>query len=408
MNRIPFLDLVTVHRELRAELHGVLDTALDTAGFIGGPVVQEFERAFAECCQTRFCVGMGSGTDALRLALMAAGVQPGDTVVTVPLTFIATAEAISQAGARPDFVDVDERTYTMDPEKLRAYLETACTPEPGTGRVVSKRTGSPVTAVVPVHLYGQVADMDPLLELAARYRLLVIEDACQAQGAEYFRQGEARWRKAGSLGRAAAFSFYPGKNLGACGEAGAVTTDDEGVARWCQRLRDHGQSAKYFHDIEGYNARLDAIQAGFLRVKLRHLARWNEERRRAARFYDEAFADAGATVVRPEVPRWSRPVYHLYVVRVADRQRLQQDLAAAGIGTGIHYPTPLHLLPPYAGLGYGPGDFPVAEQAAAQVLSLPMFPGLSTEQQEQVVKRVLESAGAVEAPGEALTFGGRR
>jgi len=412
MNRsaIPFLDLVTVHRELRAELRSVLDRALDTAGFIGGPVVQEFERAFAEFCQTRFCVGMSNGTDALRLALIGAGVQPGDTVVTVPLTFIATTEAISQAGASPDFVDVDERTYTMDPERLREYLETDCTPDPLTGRVMSKRTGGPVTAVIPVHLYGQVADMDPILELAAQYNLIVIEDACQAQGAEYFRQREGRWRAAGSMGHAAAFSFYPGKNLGACGEAGAVTTGDERVARQCQILRDHGQSAKYFHDVEGYNARLDAIQAGFLRVKLHHLAEWNELRRQAAQFYDEAFARAEAAVVRPVVPRWSRPVYHLYVVRVADRARVQNDLAAAGIGTGIHYPTPLHLLPPYAGLGFRPGDFPVAEQTASQVLSLPMFPGLSPEQQERVVQGLLESVRGAHphVNGHPLAFGCRR
>src|SRR2546422_9340784 len=273
---IPFLELVTVHRELREELRSVFETALDTAGFIGGPVVQEFERDFSEFCDSQFCVGMASGTDALRLALVAAGVQPGDTVVTVPFTFIATTEAISQAGAWPDFVDIDERTYTMDPEKLRAYLETECTPNPETGRVVSKRSGGPVTAVIPVHLYGQMADMDPILELAARYDLIVIEDACQAHGAEYLSKKEDRWRKAGSMGRAAAFSFYPGKNLGACGEAGAITTDDEQLARRCQMLRDHGQSRKYFHDIEGYNARLDAVQAGVLRVQLPYLAKWDE------------------------------------------------------------------------------------------------------------------------------------
>src|SRR5437867_3896173 len=286
-DKISFLDLVTVHRELREELRSVFETALDTASFIGGPMVQEFERDFAEFSGSRFCVGMASGTDALRLALVAAGVKPGDTVVTVPLTFFATTEAISQAGARFDFVDVDARTYTMDPDRLRAYLETVCTPDPQTGRVVSKRTGSPVTAVVPVHLYGQMADMDPILELAARYDLIVIEDACQAHGSEYLSKREGRWRKAGSMARAAAFSFYPGKNLGACGEAGAVTTDDEQVARGCSMLRDHGQSSKYIHDIEGYNGRLDAIEAGLLRVKLRHLVKWNEQRREVARNYGE-------------------------------------------------------------------------------------------------------------------------
>ena len=391
---IPFLDLVTVHRELREELRSVFETALDTASFIGGPVVKEFERDFAEFCETRFCVGMASGTDALRLALLAAGVQPGDTVLTVPLTFFATTEAISQAGARFDFVDIDARTYTMDPEKLRAYLEIKCTPDQKTGRLVSKRTGSQVTTVILVHLYGQMADMDPILELAARYNLIVIEDACQAHGAEYLSKKEGRWRKAGSMGRAAAFSFYPGKNLGACGEAGAVTTDDEHVARGCSMLRDHGQSRKYIHDLEGYNGRLDAIQAGLLRVKLRHLAKWNEQRRELARIYEELLADAAGTVILPHVPSWSRPVYHLYVVRVADRDRLQSDLTAAGIGTGIHYPIPLHLVKAYEALGFRPGDFPIAEQAAAQVLSLPMFPGLRPEQQERVATCVLESTRA--------------
>src|SRR5436853_1402454 len=296
---VPFIDLVTPHLELEEELVSVFRSALTTAGFVGGRMVEDFERDFAQFCGTQQCVGVGSGTDALRFALVAAGVQPGDTVVTVPLTFIATTEAISQVGARPDFVDVDARTYTMDPEKLRVYLETECSPDRRTGRVVSKRTGSPVTAVIPVHLYGQIADMDPLLELTARYNLILIEDACQAHGAEYFSKKEARWRKAGSMGHAAAFSFYPGKNLGACGEAGAITTDDERLARRCQMLRDPGQSKKYFHDVQGYNGRLDAIQAGILRVKLRHLAKWHEHRRQCARRYDESFTDADVSVSLP-------------------------------------------------------------------------------------------------------------
>src|SRR5436309_102027 len=366
---IPFLDLVTVHRELREELRSVFETALDTAGFVGGPAVQEFELDFAEFCESRFCVGMASGTDALRLALIAAGVRPGDTVVTVPLTFIATTEAISQAGARPDFVDIDERTYTMDPERLRSYLETKCRRDLRTNRVLSKRTGSPVTAVIPVHLYGQMADMDPILDLATRYNLIVIEDACQAHGAEYLSKKDG-WRKAGSMGRAAVFSFYPGKNLGACGEAGAITTDDEQLARRCQMLRDHGQSRKYFHDFEGYNGRLDAIQAGILCAKLRYLAKWNERRREHARRYDELFAPANGALTLPYVPAWSRPVHHLYVVGVADRDRLRADLARDGIDTGIHYPAPLHLLKAYEALGFRRGDFPMAERAASQVLAL--------------------------------------
>jgi dTDP-4-amino-4,6-dideoxygalactose transaminase len=389
--QIPFLDLVTVHRELREELRAVFEAALDTAGFIGGPMVQEFERDFAELCETGFCVGMASGTDAVRLALVASGVRPGDTVVTVPHTFFATTEAISQAGARFDFVDIDARTYTMDPEKLRAYLETRCVPDAKTGRVVSQRTGGPVTAIIPVHLYGQVADMDAILDVASRYNLIVIEDACQAHGAEYFSKREGRWRKAGSMGRAAAFSFYPGKNLGACGEAGAVTTDDPPIARGCSMLRDHGQSEKYIHDVEGYNGRLDAIQAGLLRVKLRHVVKWNEQRREVARRYDELFGQANGAVVLPCVPFWSRPVYHLYVVRVADRDRLQRDLAAAGIGTGIHYPVPLHRVKAYEAEGFRPGNFPISERVADEVLSLPMFPGLAPAQQQRIVGEVMKS-----------------
>ena len=285
--KVPFVDLVAPHVELQAELLAVCKKAFETAGFIGGPEVEGFEREFAEYCDAKYCVGVNSGTDALRFALTAAGVKTGDIVLTVPHTFIATTEAISQAGARPDFVDIDRRTFTMDPEKLRHYLETKCVLDSATGRYVHKSLGMPVTAVVPVHLYGQTADMDPILELAAQYKLVVIEDACQAHGAEYFSKKQNRWLKAGSIGQAAAFSFYPGKNLGACGEGGAVTTNDKALARNVAMLRDHGQSKKYYHDIEGYNGRLDSIQAGILRIKLRHLSRWNEQRRASARVYDE-------------------------------------------------------------------------------------------------------------------------
>ena len=392
-SKVPFVDLVTPHRELEEELVSVFRNALRTAGFVGGSVVEDFEREYAEFSDVKYCVGVASGTDALRFALIAAGVQPGDTVVTVPNTFIATTEAITQVGARPDFVDVEARTYTMDPEKLRLYLETQCTRDVQTGRVVSKRTGGPVSAVIPVHLYGQIADMDPIVELAAQYGLTIIEDACQAHGAEYFSKREGRWRKAGSMGRAAAISFYPGKNLGACGEAGALITNDERLARLCKMLRDHGQSKKYFHVFEGYNGRLDAIQAGVLRVKLRHLAKWNERRRELAQEYGELFAGTEG-VILPSAPDWSRPVYHLYVIRVADRDRLQQDLTAAGIGTGIHYPVPLHLTKAYEALPFRPGDFPVSERAASEVLSLPMFPGLSPQQQRYVVAEVRRSMAA--------------
>ena len=398
-DKIPFLDLVTVHRGLQEEFVEILKTALNSAGFIGGPMVQGFEQDFARFCESRFCVGVASGTDALRFALIAAGVRSGDIVVTVPNTFIATTEAISQAGARPDFVDIDEQTYTMDPAKLLHYLETECTWDSKVKRAFHKETGNPVTAVVPVHLYGQMADMDPILDLATRYNLKVIEDACQAQGAEYFSKKENRWRKAGSVGHAAAFSFYPGKNLGACGEAGGITTDDEQLAQTCRLLRDHGQSKKYFHDIEGYNGRLDAIQAGFLRAKLRHLKQWNDQRREIAERYNKLFAGSESRVTLPHQPEWSRSVYHLYVLRVADRAQLQKRLDEAGVSTGIHYPIALHLTKAYEGRGFVPGDFPVAEKAASQVLSLPMFPELTGRQQERVVEEVLKSLAVASGSG---------
>jgi dTDP-4-amino-4,6-dideoxygalactose transaminase len=394
--RIPFLDLVAPHTELRDELLEVFTSAIGTASFIGGPMVDGFEREFAAYCQTRHSIGVSSGTDALRFALMAAGVKPGDTVLTVPNTFIATTEAISQSGAHIDFVDVDERTYTLNPVLLEAYLTTQCSKDPKSGRLINTRSGSPVTAVIPVHLYGQVADMDPIMELAARYQLVVIEDACQAHGAQYFSQKQGRWMTAGSIGHAGAFSFYPGKNLGACGEAGAITTNDEQIDRQCRKLREHGQSKKYYHDIEGYNGRLDAIQAGILRVKLRRLPEWTEQRRACARLYDQLFAGAEAKLATPYVPEWSKPVYHLYVIRTADRASLQKALDAAGIGTGIHYPIPLHLTTAYASLGFKVGSFPVAESAAEHILSLPMFPTLSGDQQRRVAECTLASLSAEE------------
>jgi dTDP-4-amino-4,6-dideoxygalactose transaminase len=266
--KIPFLDLITPHVELEAELLAVCQKVLRTAGFVGGPMVEDFEREFAKFCDTTYCVGLASGTDAVRFALMAAGVQQGDTVVTVSHTFIATTEAITQAGARIAFVDINEQTYCMDPAKLREYLERECHVDAATGKLIHTKTKSPVTAIVPVHIYGQVADMDAILELAHRFNLIVVEDACQAHGAEYFSKKQNRWLKAGSVGRAAAFSFYPGKNLGACGEGGAITTNDPEIARKSAMIRDHGQSKKYYHDVEGYNGRLDSMQAGMLRVKL--------------------------------------------------------------------------------------------------------------------------------------------
>jgi dTDP-4-amino-4,6-dideoxygalactose transaminase len=380
-------------------LSAIFGRVLDTAGFIGGPMVEDFERGFAKFCDTQHCVGVGSGTDALRFALIAAGVKQGDVVVTVPNTFIATTEAITQAGATPEFVDVDERTYSMDPEQLRKYLQVECSVDGTTGRVFSKRLGRPVTAVVPVHLYGQTADMDPIMDLAERFGLQVIEDACQAHGAEYFSKRQGRWLKAGSMGRAAAFSFYPGKNLGACGEAGAVTTNDGDVARKVRMLRDHGQAKKYYHDMEGYNGRIDSIQAGILNVKLRHLAAWNEKRRECASRYQELLNEAADGIKLPCEPSWSKAVFHLYVVQVHKREELMNHLSAAGIGSGIHYPIPLHLQNAYKDLGYHEGSFPVSERAASQILSLPMFPGLTYEQQDRVAQKVLDFVYADPAMG---------
>lgn len=388
VSSIPFLDLVTPHVELEQELTKVFQQALRTASFIGGPMVENFEKAFAAFCDTQHSVAVNSGTDALRFALMAAGVRTGDAVVTVPHTFIATTEAISQAGALPEFVDIDNRTYNMDPEKLREYLEQKCTKD-ASGKLISRRSGRPVTAIVPVHLYGQMADMDAILDLASRFGLIVVEDACQAHGAQYFSRKQNRWLTAGSIGRAAAFSFYPGKNLGACGEAGAVTTNDEGLAAQIRMIRDHGQAQKYYHDIEGYNGRLDAIQAGLLHVKLQHLTKWNDERRERAAGYKRLFEAAGSPVNLPYEPSWSRAVYHLYVVRTDDREGLMAFLKDAGIGTGIHYPIPLHLQKAYRTLNYRSGDFPVTERAAEAIVSLPMFPSLTSEQQARVVNQVL-------------------
>ena len=386
-HNIPFLDLVTPHLELEEELTGVFRRALLTAGFVGGPVVEEFEKAFAAFCNVSHSIAVSSGTDALRFALMACGVQPGDVVLTVPNTFIATTEAISQAGATPEFVDIDEQTYNMSVEMLWQFLERQCTRDKS-GRLISRRSGRPVTAVVPVHLYGQMADMDTILDLAGQYGLTVIEDACQAHGAEYFSKKLNCWMKAGSMGRAAAFSFYPGKNLGACGEGGAVTTNDTVLAGKISMLRDHGQVKKYYHNMEGYNGRLDAIQAGLLHAKLSHLARWNGQRRNRASEYNRLLAENEA-VILPHEPAWSRAVNHLYVVRTADREGMMNHLKEVGIGTGIHYPISLHLQNAYAPLNYRLGDFPVTERVSAEILSLPMFPHLTAQQQARVAEEIL-------------------
>jgi len=361
--RVPFLDLNAHHQPLRAELLAAIQEVIDCGAFAGGPFVAKFEEEFAAFCQTRYAVGVGSGTEALWLVLLAFGIGPGDEVITVPSTFMATAEAISFAGAKPVFVDIDERTYTLDPE----LLERAITPR--------------TKAIIPVHLFGQIADMDPILEIARRHQLRVIEDACQAHGAEY------KGRKAGSIGNAGCFSFYPGKNLGAFGEAGAVTTDDKALCERIQTLRDHGQAKKYYHSDIGWNARMDGIQAAVLRVKLKGLERGNAARRDHAREYGELLGSREDLITPPEAAG-SKHVYHVYAVRVQGRDQLLRALADRGIGCGIHYPIPVHLQQAYRGLNLGRGSFPVAERCAEEFLSLPMFPELTADQIETVAREL--------------------
>ena len=386
---VPFLDLVTPHLDLEEELVAVFREAVRTGRFIGGSMVDEFEKEFAAFCEARYSIGVGSGTDALRFALIAAGVKPGDIVITVPNTFIATTEAITQAGAQPDFIDVEKTTFNMDPDGLRDYIDTKCEVDSVSGALMHKGKGRPVTAIVPVHLYGHMVDMDALLEIAHHYHLKVIEDACQAHGAGYYSKKEGCWKKAGSMGTAAAFSFYPGKNLGACGEGGAVTTNDESINQVVRMLRDHGQSRKYIHEMEGYNGRLDAIQAGILRIKLRHLPEWTEKRRKNAAYYTTRLDDVAGVII-PKEREGSTSVYHLYVIHIKDRAGLQQYLNDSGIAAGLHYPVSLHLQAAYKHLEYEAGDFPVAEQSARQLLSLPMFPDLTDEQQDKVVEKISE------------------
>ncbi|MBE9503029.1 MAG: DegT/DnrJ/EryC1/StrS family aminotransferase [Proteobacteria bacterium] len=385
-NKVPFLDLVTPHLQLEDELVEVCRDAIQKGWFIGGPNVSGFEEDFAKFCDARHAVGVGSGTDALRFALMAAGVQKDDIVVTVPNTFIATTEAISQVGALPDFVDVDEETYNLDPDKLRQYIGQQCTVNES-GKLVHKEKGRPVTAVIPVHLYGRMADMDPIMEIADEYKLIVVEDACQAHGAEYYSEKEGKWKKAGSIGHAAAFSFYPGKNLGACGEGGAATTNDEDIDKKIRMIRDHGQAKKYYHDLEGYNGRLDAMQAGMLRVKLRHLPEWTGKRQVNAAKYNELLNSVDS-IDLPLISGGHKDVYHLYVIHTDERDGMQKSLADNEIFAGLHYPVPLHLQKAYEHLGFKEGDFPASEKSASRLLSLPMFPELTEEQQKRVAEKI--------------------
>jgi dTDP-4-amino-4,6-dideoxygalactose transaminase len=388
-SHVPFLDLVTPHLDDEQALLDICREALRTGRFIGGPMVEEFEQQFASFCDAKYCVGVGSGTDALRFGLIAAGIRQDDIVLTVPNTFIATTEAISQAGACPAFIDIDPQTCNMDPKQLRKFLETHCETLKMTGATVHRKTGRRVSCVMPVHLYGQTADMDSIRDIAEHYGLIVIEDACQAHGAEYYSKRDGRWRVAGSMGTAAAFSFYPGKNLGACGEAGALTTNDETIANKVRMIRDHGQAKKYVHEMEGYNGRLDAIQAGFLQIKLKRLNAWNEQRRRHADRYAALLQDTDS-ITTPVEPECCRGVYHLYVVRTKQRDELQKFLLERNIFTGLHYPIPLHLQQAYAGYGFAAGDYPVAETVSREILSLPMFPGLTEAQQDHVAGSIKE------------------
>jgi dTDP-4-amino-4,6-dideoxygalactose transaminase len=364
---IPLVDLQAQYRRIRDEVRAAIDGVLESGQFVLGREVAAFEEEFAAYCGVRHAVAVNTGTSALHLALIAAGVGPGDEVITVPFTFVATAAAASYVGARPVFVDVEPATLTIDPARVEA--------------AITART----RAVVPVHLYGQPADMDPILAIARRHGLAVIEDAAQAHGALY------KGRRAGSIGDLACFSFYPGKNLGAYGEGGCVVTDDPGHARVIRMLRDWGQDRRYHHVRLGYNYRLDGIQGAILRVKLRHLEEWTEARRRHAARYDALLGGDG--IERPVALPHNRHVYHVYAVRVAERDRVQQAMAAAGVHTGIHYPVPVHLQPAYAELGHRAGDFPRSEAAAAEVLSLPMYPELTEELCREVVHALQAAVG---------------
>ena len=363
--KVPFLDLKVQYKQIEKEVLPMVAEAMSNGAFVGGPQVSNFEEEFAEYCDSKYCVGVGSGTDALRFSLLAVGVGAGDEVITVPNTFIATTEAISQVGATSVFVDIYPDTCNMD-----------------TAQIEEKITAK-TKALVPVHLYGQIADMDPILKIAQDHNLSIVEDACQAHGSLY------KDRKAGSIGAAGSFSFYPGKNLGAYGEGGAVVTQDEEIARKIRMIRDHGQAKKYFHDTEGYNGRLDAIQAGVLRIKLRRLEKWNQSRRENAAYYNKLLSRIDG-VTLPVEADFARSVYHLYVILVDNRDDLQQFLNDKGIASGLHYPLPLHMQKAYAHLGYKKGSFPVTESVADKLLSLPMFPELTREQIEYVAESIKE------------------
>jgi dTDP-4-amino-4,6-dideoxygalactose transaminase len=372
---IPLVDLSAQYRSIKDEIHIAIDRVLESGQFVLGPEVAQFEDAFGAYCQAEYALGVNTGTSALHLALLAAGVGPDDEVITVSFTFVATAAAIIYTGATPVFVDIDPVTYTMDPAKI----EHAITPR--------------TRAILPVHLYGQCADMDPINEIARHHGLVVIEDAAQAHGAEY------KGRRAGSLGDISCFSFYPGKNLGAYGEGGLVATNNPEFATSVRLLRDWGASSKYNHVVKGFNYRLEALQGAILDTKLVHLDAWTEARRNHARRYDEllAWLNPGTPVELPT----HRHVYHIYAIRVADRDEVCRRLQSRGIGAGVHYPIPIHLQAAYRDLEYSVGDFPASEQAAREVLSLPMYPQLTPEQIATVCAELRDIVGGQAAVHQA-------
>lgn len=362
--KVPFLDLKAQYESIRDEIGTALQKVLDKTAFAGGPFVEKFEKEFASFCQCDFAIGVGSGTDALWMVLLGMGIGEGDEVITTPNTFIATAEAISFSGAIPVFVDIDERTYTMNPD----LLERAITPK--------------TKAVIPVHLFGQMADMDHIMQIARTHGLFVVEDACQAHGAEY------KQRRAGSIGDAGCFSFYPGKNLGAYGEAGAIATNNAELAEKMRMSRDHGQAKKYYHSIIGWNARMDGFQGAVLSVKLKHLPAWNEARRKNAQLYDELLTDVDNVIVPMEAD-CTKHVYHIYAICTKNRDALIKTLAEKDISCGIHYPVPIHLQEAYKFLGYKKGCFSVSEKCAEELVSLPMFPELRGEHIETVTEEII-------------------
>lgn len=398
--RIPLVDLVAQYHTIQSEIDAAIERVVRSGCFVLGEEVAAFEREFATYCGTAHAVGTSSGQAALHLALVVLGIGPGDEVITTPFTFFATAAAIRQAGARPVFVDIDRRSFALDGERLREIIERDYYFNELVGGLIHRVTHRRLRAVLPVHLYGQIGEMKPLLDLAARYNLRLIEDAAQAHGAEVMipssedgsppsagsaQASEAgRWRRAGSLGHAACFSFYPSKNLGAYGDAGAVVTSDQALAERMRRLVNQGRTDKYIHGEEGFNYRLDALHAAILRVKLRYLDQWNAARRRIAAWYRAGLADL-PDLILPEEPLSSRHVYHLYVIRCERRDELLRKLTEQGIGAAVHYPVPLHLQPAFRVLGYREGDFPIAEECARTVLSLPIYPELSERAVEQIV-----------------------